>query len=325
MSVFLLAGTAGFIGAKVAEQLLAKGHFVVGVDNVNSAYDTRLKIFRLREISRSAKNFLFYQNDIEDIAALEKLFQKHSFDAVINLAARAGVRASVENPFVYMTTNAIGTLNLLELSRRNNVKKFVLASTSSLYAGQKPPFTEDFPANSPLSPYAATKKAAETLAITYHNLYKIDLSILRYFTVFGPAGRPDMCIFRFIKGIDEGTPLEIFGDGAQTRDFTYLDDIARGTVLAAETPVGCEIINLGGGGEPVPLNAVIAFIENELGKNALRLSRPFHAADMSVTAADVSKAKRLLGWTPRVSWQEGLRHTVAWHNAQRELVNKIIV
>jgi nucleoside-diphosphate-sugar epimerase len=201
----------------------------------------------------------------------------------------------------------------------------VLASTSSLYAGQPPPFTEDFSANSPLSPYAATKKAAEVMATSFHNLHKTDVSILRYFTVFGPAGRPDMSVFRFIKWIDEGTPLDIFGDGSQMRDFTYVDDIADGTVRAAEISIGCEIINLGGGSKPVPLNAVIAFIENELGKKAIRRPLPFHTADMSETAAVISKAERLLGWTPRVSWQEGLRRTVAWHRANREWVAKINV
>ena len=180
---------------------------------------------------------------------LDALFEAHKFASVLNLAARAGVRYSMENPHVYMTTNANGTLNLLEAMRRKEISKMVLASTSSLYAGQEMPFVETLPVNTPISPYAASKKAAEVMAYSYHNLYGLDISVVRYFTVFGPCGRPDMSIFRFIEWVEKGLPIELFGDGEQSRDFSYVDDIARGTI-AAQKEVGYEIINLGGGNNP---------------------------------------------------------------------------
>jgi nucleoside-diphosphate-sugar epimerase len=346
MGTYLVTGCAGFIGSKVTEQLWAAGHTVVGIDTLNARYDVKLKYFRLSELLAMAgapqdkvravkrlcslvkfhfERFYFSPVDVENREALEKLFAKHAFDAVINLAACPGVRYSMENPFVYMTTNALGTLNLLEAMRAHGVKKFVLASTSSLYAGQQMPFTEDLPVNTPLSPYAVSKKSAELMAYSYHKLYGLSAAVLRYFTVFGPAGRPDMSVFRFIKWIDEGHPLEIFGDGKQTRDWTYVDDVARGTVLAALAPLDYEIINLGGGSVPVPLNEVIAFIENELGKKAKRTTNPFHVADIEATGADIRKARRLLGWEPQVAWQEGLRRTVAWYLKNRKWAKTVLV
>ncbi len=220
MRKILLTGAAGFIGWKTCEYLLELGAEVVGIDNLNPYYDVGLKEHRLRWLKKYNK-FRFRQIDIEDLAALQELFSADRFEAVINLAARAGVRYSMENPFIYMTTNGQGTLNLLAMMKEHKVKKMVLASTSSLYAGQSLPFREDLPVNTPISPYAASKKAAEVMAYTYHYLYGLDISIVRYFTVYGPAGRPDMSIFRFIKWIDEGVPLEIFGDGSQSRDFTF--------------------------------------------------------------------------------------------------------
>ena len=249
---YLVTGAAGFIASQVCSQLLDQGDQVVGVDNLNDYYDVRLKDRRLQQLQnhRNAQNFGFEKLDIENQEGLKSLFKNESsFDAVINLAARAGVRYSMENPHVYLSTNAEGTLNLLECMRINGCKKFVLASTSSLYAGQKMPFTEDLAVNEPLSPYAASKKAGELMAYSYHKLYQMDVSVVRYFTVFGPAGRPDMSIFRFIKWIDEGVPIEMFGDGSQSRDFTYVDDIASGTIAALQH-VGFEIINLGGWKEP---------------------------------------------------------------------------
>jgi len=221
------------------------------------------------------------------------------------------VRYSMENPFVYMTTNAMGTLNIIDCMRRHGVKKHVMASTSSLYAGQKMPFIETLPVNTPLSPYAASKKAAELMAYSYHKLYGLDSTIVRYFTVFGPAGRPDMSIFRFIKWIMDGKPIELFGDGSQSRDFTYVEDIARGTI-AAMKPVGYEIVNLGGGRNPITLNAVIEFIENALGKKAQIHHKPFHIADIAETWADITKAGQLLGWQPEVSPEEGFQKSVDW-------------
>ena len=227
-------------------------------------------------------------------------------------AARAGVRYSMENPDIYMSTNAQGTLNLLECMRQFGVPKFVLASTSSLYAGQAMPFSEDLPVNTPISPYAATKKAAEVMAYTYHSLYKIDVSVVRYFTVYGPAGRPDMSPYIFADKLLKGMELPVFGDGTQARDFTFVDDIAEGTILAAR-PLGYEIINLGGGNNPYTLHQMIALMEKYSGKKAQLKLESKIAADMDITWADISKAKRLLGWGPKVSFEEGIKKLMDWH------------
>ena len=307
----LVTGSAGFIGWRTSELLLQQGYNVIGVDNLNNYYDPRLKLWRNKQLEKF-ENFKFFQVDIENLGALKVLFDSFDFDVVINLAARAGVRYSMENPHVYLQTNAQGTLNLLELMKEKNIKKMVLASTSSLYAGQPMPFKEDLPVNTPISPYAASKKAAEVMAYTYHYLYGIDVSVVRYFTVYGPAGRPDMSIFRFIKWIDEGTPIKLFGDGTQARDFTYVDDIAKGTVLAMKN-VGYEIINLGGGKNPISLNTIISKIENLLGKKANIEYKPFHKADMKETWADIEKAGKLLGWKPEIDIDEGLKRTVNWY------------
>lgn len=321
MKKVLVTGVSGFIANRVAEFLLRDGVEVVGIDNMNDYYDVRLKDYRLKRLENT-KGFQFVRMDIENREALAALFDQHNFDVVFNLAARAGVRYSMENPHVYMTTNAMGSLNLLEEMRRKGVKKFVLASTSSLYAGQKMPFSEDLAVNTPISPYAASKKAAEVMAYSYHYLYGIDVSVVRYFTVFGPAGRPDMSIFRFINWIDLGQPLELFGDGAQSRDFTFVEDIARGTILAAR-PLGFEVINLGGGQNPIALNTMIAGIEKRLGKKAQIDSKVFHKADIKETWADISKAKRLLDWEPRVSFEEGLDKTVAWYLENKAWVKDV--
>ncbi|MCK9224358.1 MAG: GDP-mannose 4,6-dehydratase [Candidatus Muirbacterium halophilum] len=309
--IYLCTGAAGFICNKVCEFLLEAGHTVVGVDNMNDYYDVRLKEYRLKNLELY-ENFYFYEIDIENYSDVEELFVDYKFDAVINLAARAGVRYSLEDPFVYMTTNANATLNLLELMRHNGVKKFVLASTSSLYAGQKMPFLEDLAVNTPISPYAASKKAAEVMCYSYHSLYNLDISVVRYFTVFGPSGRPDMSVYRFIKWIDEGSPIELFGDGSQSRDFTYVDDIAKGTIAALKN-VGYEIVNLGGGNNPVSMNYIIQNIERLLGKKAVIDYKPFHKADIISTWADISKAKKLLDWKPSVSTLDGLEKTVEWY------------
>jgi UDP-glucuronate 4-epimerase len=323
MKKVLVTGVAGFIANRVAEFLLRDGVEVVGIDNMNDYYDVRLKDYRLKQL-QGTKGFQFVAIDIENREALAALFDQHQFDVVFNLAARAGVRYSMENPHVYMTTNAMGSLNLLEEMRRKNVKKFVLASTSSLYAGQKMPFSEDLAVNTPISPYAASKKAAEVMAYSYHFLYGIDVSVVRYFTVFGPAGRPDMSIFRFINWIDLGQRLELFGDGGQSRDFTFVEDIARGTILASRE-LGYEVINLGGGQNPIALNTMIAGIESRLGKKAMIDSKAFHKADILETWADISKAKRLLDWEPRVSFEQGLDKTVAWYLENKSWVKDVVL
>jgi len=320
MERILVTGAAGFIGSKVSEMLLEDGHDVIGIDNLNDYYDTRLKLWRLDNLKKN-DNFKFYQVDIENYDDLNAIFKEHSPEAVINLAARAGVRYSLENPFIYLSTNAGGTLNLLELCKEYNVPKFILASTSSLYAGQKMPFKEKLPVNTPISPYAASKKSAEAMAYTYHYLYSVDVTILRYFTVYGPAGRPDMSIFRFIKWIKEEVPLEIFGDGSQERDFTYVDDIARGTVKALKS-LGYEIINLGNN-KPAKLSTAIQLIEKYVGKKVRFKYKEFHKADMKATWADIRKAEKLLGWQPQVSLEEGIKRTVEWTKDNWQWVQKI--
>ncbi|MDH4411457.1 MAG: NAD-dependent epimerase/dehydratase family protein [Verrucomicrobiales bacterium] len=317
MKTVLVTGTAGFIASRVSKLLLDQGVEVVGLDNLNDAYDIRMKRHRLASLE-GREGFTFVEADIENLYELEPVFSANRFDAIFNLAARAGVRYSIEDPHVYLRSNAQGALNLMELMHRHGCGKLVLASTSSLYAGQPMPFREDLPVEKPLSPYAASKKAAEVLSYTYHHLYGIDVSILRYFTVYGPAGRPDMAPFRFIKWIHEGTPITVFGDGSQTRDFTYVDDIARGTLLAAKPmgeggKAGHEVINLGGGKTPISLLDFIGKIEDRLGKKAEIVWQPMSASEMQDTAADIAKAKTMLGWEPEIDLDKGLDATVAWY------------
>ena len=324
---YLVTGAAGFIASQVSKQLLDQGKRVVGVDNLNDYYDVRLKNWRLEQLKAhpNAQSFTFSALDIEDQAKLIDHFQAEGpFDAVLNLAARAGVRYSMENPHGCLSTNAEGTLNLLECMRTHGCKKHVLASTSSLYIGQKMPFTEDLAVNKPLSPYAASKKAGELMAYSYHKLYQMDVSVVRYFTVFGPAGRPDMSPYRFIKWVAEEETIQMFGDGSQSRDFTYVDDIARGTIAAIKD-VGYEIINLGGGRNPVSLNTIISKLEELLGKKAKIDHKPFHEADLMETWADISKAKSLLDWEPQVSLDEGLEKSVRWYMDNRHWLKKVRV
>lgn len=320
MKKILVTGAAGFIGSEVSGMLLNDKYQVIGVDNLNDYYDVKLKLWRLDNLKKY-DNFIFYKNNIEDYNLLKEMFQLHHPDAVINLAARAGVPYSMENPFIYLSTNAGGNLNLLELCKEFKICKYVLASTSSLYAGKKMPFNEDLSVNTPISPYAASKKAAEAMAYTYHYLYGIDVTILRYFTVYGPVGRPDMSIFRFIKWLEEGSTLEIFGDGSQIRDFTYIDDIARGTIMSLK-PLGHEIINLGNN-HPEKLSTAVELIEKYLGKKAVFKYKDFHKADVKATCADIDKAKQLLNWHPRVSLEEGIQRTVKWTRDNWEWVQKI--
>ena len=320
MGLYLVTGGAGFIGWKVSESLLADGHTVVVVDNLNDAYDVRLKHWRLAQLE-GQPGFEFHQLDIRDQDRLREVFDLNC-DAVINLAARAGVRQSVENPWVYFETNVTGTLNLLEMCREFRIKKFVQASTSSLYMANNPrPFHEDANTDGPLSPYAASKKGAEALCYTYHYLYGIDVTALRYFTVYGPAGRPDMSLFRFVQWISEGRPVIVYGDGQQSRDFTYVDDIARGT-LAALRPMGYEVINLGSD-QPVVLMDAIRLVEELVGKKARLEYKPRHPADVLATWADIGKAGEILGWRPQFSFAEGVAQLVSWYRANREWAKNV--
>ena len=320
MGTYLLTGSAGFIGAKVADLLLSGGHDVVGIDIVNDTYDIRLKRWRLDRLE-GRDRFTFHRLDICDLPGLRQVFNSN-FDAVINLAARAGVRHSVEDPWVYFETNVTGTLNLLEACKEFGVRKFVLASTSSVYGEDtSQPFSEDSRTSRPLSPYASSKKAAEALTYTYHYLHGLDVTVLRYFTVYGPAGRPDMVIFRFIRSIAEGQPITVFGDGRQERDFTYVDDIARGTV-ASVRPLGYEIVNLGGD-RPAVLADVITMIEDALGKKARIEYAARHSADVLSTWADIRRANELLDWRPQVSLEKGISEVVRWYRDNRQWAKDI--
>ncbi len=317
MANYLVTGAAGFIASKVCEFLLADGHTVTGIDNLNDAYDVRIKDWRLNRL-RSTPGFLFYPIDICDRPGLEKALESGGpYQAVINLAARAGVRSSVENPWVFVETNVTGTLNLLEYCRQHAIPKFILASTSSIYGKDAPlPTPETTSSDRPLQPYAASKKGAEAMCHAYHHLYGVDVTIFRYFTVYGPAGRPDMVMFRFVQWIKEGRPVLLNGDGNQSRGFTYVDDIARGTILGLQ-PVGFEIINLGGH-ETITMNAMIAHLEGLLGGKAEVVHLPFHKADMIANRADISKARHLLGWEPQVGLSEGMRRLAEWYLQERE-------
>jgi nucleoside-diphosphate-sugar epimerase len=303
------------IGSRTAALLLDAGRAVLGVDDLNEMNDARFKRHRLAELEGRA-GFAFARADVADRAALAAALPDERFDAVINLAARAGVRTSVENPWVYVDTNVTGTLNLLDACRARGVAKFVLASTSSVYgASRAEQFREEDESSRPLSPYAATKKAAEALAHTYHALHGLDVSVLRYFTVYGPAGRPDMAMFRFVQRIREERAITVYGDGSMSRDFTYVDDVARGTI-AALRPLGYEILNLGGD-HPYAVREVIEAVERALGKRARIAHAPAHAADVPRTAANIDKARRLLGWSPQVALADGVARTVAWYEANR--------
>jgi len=317
MANYLVTGVAGFIAARGAEMLLDAGHKVVGIDNMNDAYDVRMKEHRLKQLM-SRDGFSFYKIDISSWDDIERLtLDIEHLDAVINLAARAGVRASVENPWVYVDTNVTGTLNLLELCQRMGISKFILASTSSIYGADAPlPTSEDADSARPLQAYAASKKGAEAMAHAYHYLYDIDVSIVRFFTVYGPAGRPDMSVFRFIRWITEGETLQLNGDGTQSRGFTYIDDIARGVIQGLK-PVGFEIFNLGGH-EVIEMNGLINLIEKTVGRQANIEYHPFPKADMKANQANVTKAGEQLGWEPAIGLEEGIRRSIEWYNNNRQ-------
>jgi nucleoside-diphosphate-sugar epimerase len=314
MANYLLTGAAGFIGARTSELLVQRGHTVTGVDNLNAAYDPRLKEYRLRRLS-ALPGFTFKKLDIAEKQAVITGLDGQ-FDGVINLAAWAGVRASVENPWVFVESTILGTVNMLELCRRNSIPKFLLASTSSIYGSNPPyPTPESAPSSAPLQPYAASKKGAEVMAHAYHHLYDIDVTVARFFTVYGPAGRPDLSMFRFTQWISEDRPVHVFGDGEQSRGFTYIDDLAEG-IIAGMKPLGFEIVNLGGH-EVISINELIRLLEEIVGKKANVQHGLPNPADMLRNWADVGKAKALLGWTPRVKMRDGVRRLVDWYNAER--------
>jgi UDP-glucuronate 4-epimerase len=321
MANYLVTGAAGFIGARTTELLIKDGHTVLGIDNMNNAYDPRIKEYRLRQL-QAMPGFTFQKLDISDRSIIDQL-KGDQFDGVINLAARAGVRYSVADPWVFVESNLLGTLNMLELCRQTGTTKFIVASTSSIY-GEDPPYPTPESASSsrPLQPYAATKKGAEAMAHAYHHLHNIDVTILRFFTVYGPAGRPDLSIFRFVQWISEGRPVRVNGDGEQSRGFTYIDDIARG-IIAALKPLGFEIINLGGH-EVITINNLIKLIEEVVGRRAIIEYGPADPADMRSNWADVSKAGELLGWEPQFNMRAGIEKLVEWYNAEREWASQVL-
>ncbi len=323
MSHYLVTGAAGFIGARTSELLLAQGDAVTGIDNLNDAYDPRMKEYRLRKLEQ-LRGFTFLKADIAEKSILEHSHIRNSkFDGVINLAARAGVRYSVENPWVFVESNVLGTLNMLEIARQSGSCKFILASTSSIYGANPPyPTPESASSSEPLQPYAASKKGAEVLAYSYHHLYGIDSTILRFFTVYGPAGRPDLALFRFVQWVVEGRPVRINGDGTQSRGFTYIDDIVRG-ILAALKPLGYEIINLGGH-EVITINDLVTLIEDITGKKAVVQYGPPNPADMFTNWADVSKARDLLGWAPEYDMRRGTEKLVEWYMRERAWAKDVL-
>jgi len=312
MKRYLVTGAAGFIASVVSEKLLQNGAEVVGLDNMNHAYDVRMKEHRLGKL-KEYPGFKFLKVDVSDRSVLDNdQLKGQEFSAVINLAARAGVRDSLKDPWVYLETNATGTLNLLELCKQEGIKKFLLASTAGLYGEEAfRPTPETEGTDRPLQVYAASKKAAESLAHAYHYLFDIDVTIMRYFNVYGPAGRPDSVMFRFVKWIQEEMPVQLNGDGSQSRGFTYVDDIARGTIAALK-PLGFEIINLGGH-ELMTVNSLIDFLEKNIGKKAEIVQHPRHPADILTSQADVAKAREVLDWEPQVSLEEGIQQVVNWY------------
>lgn len=322
MANYFVTGVAGFIAAQVSLMLMEAGHLVVGLDNLNDAYDVRMKEYRLGRL-QAYDRFQFHKIDIADRSLLDDLkFSSLKFDAIINLAARAGVRASVLNPWEYVDTNITGTLNLLEFCQRNKIPKFILASTSSIYGADAPlPTPETANSDRVLQAYAASKKGAEVLCHAYHYLYDINVTVVRFFTVYGPAGRPDMSIFRFIRWIVEGEPIQLYGDGTQSRGFTYIDDIARGVINALK-PVGFEIINLGGH-EDITMNELITMIQKQVGRDVIVENLPAAKADMKSNLADVSKAGKLLGWEPFIGLEEGISRSIDWYLANRDWASQL--
>jgi UDP-glucuronate 4-epimerase len=314
---FLVTGGAGFIGSHVCDALLEAGHAVWAFDDLNPFYAPDLKQGNLREIQSSGKPFTFVDGDITDRAAVDRLFSTTAFDQVIHLAARAGVRPSLEAPALYQRVNVEGTVNLLEAARQTGVKKLILASSSSVYGvNASVPFSERDPIFSPISPYAASKLACEALGHVYHHLYGLDVVMLRFFTVYGPRQRPDLAIRKFATLIDAGRPIPVFGDGSTARDYTYITDIVDGVMACTREAFGFEVFNLGES-QVVRLSRLIEILESALGKTAVIERRPPQPGDVPITFADVSKARARLGYQPRVDIETGIGLFVAWLKQNR--------
>lgn len=311
----LLTGGAGFIGSHVAEELLHRGDTVILVDNFNDAYDICFKKNNLEQVKKKSddSNLFIYEVDIRDRNAMGSIFKQHAPDVICHLAARAGVRVSLEIPEEYVTSNIIGTLNMFELAHVYGVKHIVYASSSSVYGNcGEGPFTENFDVSHPISPYAMTKCASELLAYTYYHVYGISSMGLRFFTVYGPRGRMDMAPFIFMDTIYKNGVIDVFGDGSSQRDFTYVDDIVDGIIRSIDTPCGYQVLNLGRG-EPVVLKDFISTMEKVVGKKAQIQYKPMPATDVLLTHAQIGKAQNLLGYNPKISVEEGLYKMYDWY------------
>lgn len=308
----LVTGSAGFIGFHLSKRLLETGYAVVGVDNLNPYYDVNLKRARL-DILKSHDNFSFYQSDIQDLQGLKNIFKQRQVTKICNLAAQAGVRYSLKDPFSYQKSNIEGFLNLLELAKEYKVSNFVYASSSSVYGkNRKSPYSVEDRVDNPISLYAATKKANELMAHAYSHLFEIPCTGLRYFTVYGPWGRPDMALFLFTDAILKKRPINVYNYGEMTRDFTYIDDIIDGTIRAIERPVPYEIFNLGNS-DSVALLDFIRVIEEELGQEAEKNMMPLQPGDVAETVADIRRSRELLGFNPRTPLREGIRKFISWY------------
>ena len=312
LQTILVTGAAGFIGFHLSRKLLEKGYRVVGVDNMNEYYDVSLKKSRL-EILTPYPEFVFCKEDLENLSGIKKIFQTHTIDRVCNLAAQAGVRYSLENPFAYEKSNLEGFLNLLELAREYAVENFVYASSSSVYgSNEKTPFSVEDRVDNPVSLYAATKKANELMAHAYHHLFDFPCTGLRYFTVYGPWGRPDMALFLFTDAILHNRPIDVYNYGRMRRDFTYIDDIVDGTIAAIEKPHAYEVFNLGNS-NTTELLEFIRIIEEELGMEAQKNMMPLQPGDVPATSADIRKSKEMLGFNPKTSIKEGIHKFLVWY------------
>lgn len=313
---FLVTGAAGFIGSHTAEALLRRGDRVVGLDNLNDYYDPERKRSNVEEVRAAAPDpaaYVFLQGDIRDRKLLERLFETHQFECVIHLAAMAGVRVSVEDPWLYYDVNLTGTLNLLDRTIRHGRPNFVFASTSSAYgATETVPFVETDSADRPLAPYPASKRAAELLGYSYHHLHKVDFTALRFFTVYGPRGRPDMMAYKVLDSIFLEREVPLYNGGQMHRDWTFVSDIVAGVIGAADRRLGYEVINLGRG-EPVLLKDFVGWIEELAGAKARLVETPMMEADVKYTYADIDKARRLIGYDPKVSVREGVERFWNWY------------
>ncbi len=316
----IVTGAAGFIGSHVVKKLLGEGYFVIGLDNMNDYYNPLQKEQNIKQFDLF-DNFSFYKTDIENFDELESIFEKEEPSLVCHLAARAGVRSSILSPQIYESTNVQGTINLLELSRINDIKNFVYASSSSVYGDSKEyPFIESLSPLQPKSPYAVTKLACESYAQTYSRLHGLNTTGLRFFTVYGPAARPDMATFLFVDSVHKGKDIIQYGQGDTFRDYTFVGDIADGVLEAVKKPLGCEIINLGRGC-PVSLSVLIKTIEDIMGKKASIKIESKQDFDSSGTHADITKAKKLLGYNPKTDLKDGLVEFVNWYNENYDILS----